>query len=355
MRRTGTGLLVLGTLITAILSGCRDDEEIRHYQVARPEPKPLNRVLGAIFPGPRESVFVKLVGPAPLMEKYTAEFERFVGTIQLSDKPDQPPSWTAPPAWRQGPTSPARLAAYYLEPRGDAVELTIISAGGTVLDNVNRWRKQLNLEPISTEEFARTAGKSTVHGVTVTLVDMSGTGSGKTGRGGPFAGGMGRGGDPHADMTPPAAEATPNAPTLKAPAEWKQLPATGMRAAAYEVTEGAQHADVVVIPLAGSGGGLLDNLNIWRSQIGLGPVGAEQMAKDVRTMEVAGITGQYVDLAAPAQGGKPAQRMLVIGVPHGGSTWFFKMTGPADLVGKQQQTFEQFVKSAQFDAAKGAR
>ena len=60
-----------------------------------------------------------------------------------------------------------------------------------------------------------------------------------------------------------------------------------------------------------------------------------------------------MDLTGPAQSGI-SQRMLGVGLPHGGATWFFKMTGPADLVGKQKAAFEAFVKSVKFDGGKGA-
>ena len=46
--------------------------------------------------------------------------------------------------------------------------------------------------------------------------------------------------------------------------------------------------------------------------------------------------------------------MLVVIAPHGGRTWFFKMTGPADLAAKKKPAFEAFVKSVRFDRGTGA-
>ena len=46
----------------------------------------------------------------------------------------------------------------------------------------------------------------------------------------------------------------------------------------------------------------------------------------------------------------PKGRMLAGTLLHGGRSWFVKMTGPADLVGKQQPAFETFVKSLRFEA-----
>ena len=46
--------------------------------------------------------------------------------------------------------------------------------------------------------------------------------------------------------------------------------------------------------------------------------------------------------------------VLAAGLPHAGDTWFFKMTGPAELVGRQKSAFEAFVTSVKFDGGKGA-
>ena len=38
-----------------------------------------------------------------------------------------------------------------------------------------------------------------------------------------------------------------------------------------------------------------------------------------------------------------------VAVPQGGQTWFLKMKGPAELVGRQQGNFEAFAKSVRFE------
>ena len=350
MRTTRNCFLLVAALALG-LQGCSDDDKIRHYQVARPEPKPLNRLLGAIFPQGDHALFFKLVGPETLVKEHAAEFERFIGTVRLGDKAEQPPTWTVPAGWHQGPQNPARVATFSLGPR-DAIELTIVSAGGSVIANVNRWRKQLELEEMTDDELEKSAGRSTVNGVPVTLVDMTGTGSGKTKMGGPF---MGGGSNPPARAPVPPPEPPPGMPRFNAPATWKEVPPKGMRAAAFEVSDGGQQAEVVVIPLAGSGGGLLDNVNIWRGQIGLEATTAEQLNKDVRAPSTSPAVPPSMWTSPTRRGGRPAQRSLVVAAPNGGRTWFFKMSGPADLVGKQQLAFEAFVRSVQFDGGKGTK
>ncbi len=50
--------------------------------------------------------------------------------------------------------------------------------------------------------------------------------------------------------------------------------------------------------------------------------------------------------------GGPEQRILITYVPHAGRMWFFKMTGPKDLVAAQKDAFKAFVTSVQFAGEK---
>ena len=53
--------------------------------------------------------------------------------------------------------------------------------------------------------------------------------------------------------------------------------------------------------------------------------------------------------------GRETRRILGVVVLRRGQTWFFKMTGPADLVEKQKPAFEAFLKSVRFDGGNGAK
>jgi hypothetical protein len=135
--------------------------------------------------------------------------------------------------------------------------------------------------------------------------------------------------------------------TYSAPKAWKELPAKGFRVAAFEISEGGQKAEVTVIPLGGQAGTLLANVNRWREQLGLSRIDAEQLQKEMRTLKVAGIGAPYLDLSGPENRGQRL-RILAVSVPHGGQTWFFKMTGQAEVVGRERDNFEAFVASVRF-------
>ena len=102
-------------------------------------------------------------------------------------------------------------------------------------------------------------------------------------------------------------------------------------------------AEVTITP---AGGNLADNVNRWRGQVGLNPVSEEQIRQDLRSIDVDGSTGQYVDLTGPESAG--GLRILAVRVPHGDTTWFFKMTGPADVVGRHKAAFEAFLGTVRF-------
>jgi hypothetical protein len=121
-----------------------------------------------------------------------------------------------------------------------------------------------------------------------------------------------------------------------------------MSVAAFAIAAGDQRARMTVTPLAGAAGGLVGNINRWRGQIGLEPVEPSQLGEIIRKIDVAGVEAQYVDLVGP-DGPNGSQRILGVVAITGGTSWFFKLTGPANLVGGQKDAFESFVRSVRFD------
>ena len=114
-------------------------------------------------------------------------------------------------------------------------------------------------------------------------------------------------------------------------------------------TEG-QTAEIVVSVFPGDVGGLLANINRWRSQIGLGPVAPDEISGITSDLVINGTKATVVDFkadTAPAGKAQPL-RMVVVTIPQAGNSWFFKMTGDSPLVEAQKETFLQFVKSVQF-------
>src|SRR6185437_12172899 len=145
--------------------------------------------------------------------------------------------------------------------------------------------------------------------------------------------------------------------TWTAPAAWKELPAGEMRYAAYLVNENPQ-VQFTVIPLPMEAGELLPNVNRWEHQLGLPPSPVEKLGSIVKTATVNGLDVKSVDLTGPesaAGTGAARQRMLAAMVPAGGRIWFFKMSGPVDVVAKQKENFDGFLASLKPGSASTAQ
>jgi hypothetical protein len=151
-------------------------------------------------------------------------------------------------------------------------------------------------------------------------------------------------------------EETPPKPTWTLPKGWdksdKKVP---FSIGVFKVSEEGQEADVTVSWLAGDGGGLLQNVNRWRRQVGLPPIEQDDLLKEVKKVEVGGVPGYSVDLTAPDSAGDKPLRILGEIVPNEKRTWFFKMRGPVGLVEKQKGSFDTFVKSVRFVGGSGAK
>jgi hypothetical protein len=340
-------LAVLASLVMLVLTGCQQ-AEIESYRVPRVE-KPLNRFLGAIIPHGDRTWFVKVMGPEQTVKDHAKAFQQFVESIHFPWKGEPPITWTAPAGCRQAPDAKeGRYATFHLGAEDHPLELTVTALGkaglaGSVLANVNRWRGQLGLKPITANEIAKETRQVQLDGAIATVVDITGTGSGKMTQRPPFA-----------DQVPglPEADPEPGAPTYKTPPDWHEIPPRPPRVAAFRVVADGVAAEVTVMHFPGDVGGLLNNVNRWRKEVGLPPIEADQLANDVRRLDVSGAQASYVDLVGPEGAGR--RRTLAVSVPRGGQTWFFKMHGPADFVASQKTAFEAFMASVHFPADAGS-
>jgi hypothetical protein len=133
----------------------------------------------------------------------------------------------------------------------------------------------------------------------------------------------------------------------KAPSAWEEQPASGFRKGSYLVRGGnGKNADVSVISFPESAGGLLANVNRWRNQLKLAPIANENEIGSPIT--VAGREMFLVDLASDQPDADNSKSRLLGGIlPLPGETWFFKMTGPNDLVEAQKDAFRQFLASVE--------
>ena len=129
--------------------------------------------------------------------------------------------------------------------------------------------------------------------------------------------------------------------TWTAPANWGTKPGSAMRKATFVLkSEGTPgEGELAVTAFPGDVGGELANVNRWRGQIDLPPLGQADLGSAITRLERNGLKLGVVDLTKPDN----TQRMLGAMVPHAGSTWFFKLTGPAPLIEKVKPEFMAFL------------
>lgn len=159
-----------------------------------------------------------------------------------------------------------------------------------------------------------------------------------------------------AHFAPPSlARTDASAPAIRwqAPPDWQEQPGGGVRRGSFLVAgAGGAKAEISVIAFPGDVGGDLANVNRWRAQIQLPPISEADLPKVFS--RVAGPAGEFlvVDLLSDApvlEGGHPA-RVLGAILKQSAQTWFFKLTGDADLVASQREAFLGFLKSVEFGA-----
>jgi hypothetical protein len=102
-----------------------------------------------------------------------------------------------------------------------------------------------------------------------------------------------------------------------------------------------QTADISIVTFPGDGGNDADNVNRWRQQIGLPPLAAGHPGSVV-PMKAGENTFSTIDM----NGAK--SRVLTAWVRRDGRTWFFKLTGPNNVVEKEKPKFVKFLQSVRF-------
>lgn len=311
------------------------------------------------------------------------------------------PHWTLPSGWTEQPASGMRVGSFTVIGKdGQQADVSIIPLSGQAgsdLDNVNRWRAQVGLQPVAAGELAALTEKVSIGESEGALFQMSGT-SPETSKPTRLLGAiLAQGGTtwffkmlgsdtlvaeqkpafqqflksisfhaagehaqtatapaPPASIVPQHTATSSKLPAWEVPGSWQEQPATTMLLARFAMKDQSSgKADVTVSALSGEGGGLLANVNRWRTQqLGLGPIDTAELAKVVSPLEVNGIKATLVEMANPKpSSGGGAKRIVVALVPHGGQTWFFKLLGDDAVVAKEKAALLKFVQSVRFPNA----
>jgi hypothetical protein len=338
---------------TIALVSCKE-EEIRTYRVAGEEATPVPALRPAA---------------APAVAGVSAASGRL--------------RWEVPAGWQAGTAGEFQTALYVLPGGAKAAVSTLPGEAGGEAANVNRWRRQVGLEEVANVGGETLAAEGA--GVSAKWFDLNGESESILAAiislpdetwffklSGPTAeidasrqafmtllGSIhmesaaappGAAPVPAAAAPAPAADGKPQI-ALEIPAGWVKSEGSGMRVASFSIPgEGVPDGDVSVIPLAGESGSTLANVNRWRAQVRLPALASED--DPALGTKASGAAGEVLITHMASEenlfdGGRKGAISTAI-LKTGSHTWFFKLTGEAELVARHRAAFEAFVLSAKF-------
>ena len=303
-----------------------------------------------------------------------------------------PIEWKVPSGWKQLPGgNEMRFASFQVgdDPQAVVTVVPLPSAARALLPNVQRWAGQLHLAEVTEADLPRYVTRTQVSGEQADIVDMTSPAeAGKeptrllaaivphedrawffklmapapvvaaqksnfeqfvhsvqfpTGQSGPTV----------TQNTPPpehgASAESFRLAQWKTPQGWEEQPGSNaMRVTSFRVGSGDQSAEVIISRIPqGQSGSMLDNVNRWRGQVGLGPISDPKEA-GFQYPQVAGGPGLFLSYTGPKAGAAPAKQVLVAMTVKGRDDWYIKMIGPEPVVSTQADAFKQFVNSLQF-------
>lgn len=368
MRQNGRSSFALfGTLlivsVVLSLAGCTDPPEpITSYEVPKheliqvplaPEPSPANyepikdptdRILGAmIFVGDVAWYFKGKAAIKAYPEDASEQFDKLLTTVKFDDP--KKPSWELSEQWTEKPGQGMRAAELVL---GDVVfsviklPITDPNERKYLLSNINRWRDQVKLGPISSAQLANESHKiTTADGNDATVVSLLGksndsamppmmrqaAGSGAAQKPIAPSGSSGAGSQ--------AGVAGSSRLSSEPPEAWEQQKAGMMQEEKYLVSDDDGSA---VVSVSIAGGAVIPNVNRWRGQIGLPAIEKEEEvnAEPIKVSETDSLLIRLIG---------EKQSIIVAMVPQTatGRVWFFKMQGDTSVVEKTAESFASYL------------
>ena len=131
----------------------------------------------------------------------------------------------------------------------------------------------------------------------------------------------------------------------EAPENWQAVTATQFRLLNYRF--GPEGMGEVYVTMAS--GGVLENVNRWLGQFGAEPVDAAALDQ-MRKVPLLGGEGVWVETSGTFSGGMgraEASESALAGVVTsvGGRLWTVKMIGPEEVVQKEKEALEAFIRS----------
>jgi len=327
-------------LAAAMLLGCGDEDRIRVFDAPKDaEPAipaampartaPTERIVAAVVPREDHVWFFKLTGAREEMDAFLGELDAFLGSVRFVDE-DPGIEYVAPESWQETDPGSFALAKWTVDDAG-RTEMSITSlpfeqfGPALLLQNVNRWRRQVGLGPTDAPTLARESRAITVGGLDGTRVDL---------------------------VAPPPADTPPSATGQRAlrydlPEGWTESPSGSSMRVATITLPADPPLEIAVTRFPGDVGGLLANVNRWRNQVGLRPVDAADLEEVIERIDAGGLEVVLTDARSDAA------RIVAASVPGDGETWFLKLQGPPERLDEHIEAFRSVVESVRLERGGG--
>jgi len=312
-------------LLVAV-AGCGPSEEVRRYKAPK---DPTWRMIGAIVSAKDSTWFFKVAAPTDRLASAQDEVVSFLRGLRPEEGEVK---WTLPATWTEEKGGPARIASLKFGDRDPRLEMTVVKLpgdGGGLTANVNRWREQLGLDRASEADVAsivRKAGEAQV-------VDLIGPTRPVMGGGRPMA---------RASEPAPARSGDPKLDDVRSmfqferPPEWRENPQPDKGRIFEFQADGALISFTI---MGGESGGLAANIDRWRTQAGLDPLGEAGISRSATPMKFVGSDAWLVEAI-----GKDRAILGVIAL-NPQFSMFLKMDGSPSAVTAQRSTFTRVAQS----------
>jgi hypothetical protein len=302
-------------------------------------------------------------------------------------------TWNLPSTWQELAPGGMRVGSFVAKGKdGQVADISIIplsGAAGGVLFNVNRWRGQVGLGDINEQELAKVAQGIEISGQPAQFFEVVGRSQSADSKTNILGAILGRKGttwfvkmtgvpsvvneqkpafleflkslkfqtapqtaapasslptrDQSVQSTPDTNEDTPK---WNIPSGWRQGPPSQFLVGKFLINGEDNSKAAVNVSLAG--GGLADNINRWRGQLGLERLPNDEVEKQVQALEVPGGKAMLIDMrGTDATTGRKAWIVGAI-VTQSNRTWYYKLMGDEPLVEREKEAFIKFVKSATY-------
>ena len=134
------------------------------------------------------------------------------------------------------------------------------------------------------------------------------------------------------------------------PTGWEETAPSRVSVASFSIKTKEGEVTVNITPLPNLAGKEEMVVNMWREQVGQGPLKQEELKSALSAVAVAGGSGQMFEISGTREGSPT--RIITAMLHQSDASWFFKLAGNEAAAIAQKPFFLEFIKSVRLPAPK---